>query len=100
MTLVAEQAQGATSMPLVTSVTPTLNRAAMLEGTVRSVQGQSYPNVEHIVVDGGSVDGTLAMLDRYAGTYALRWVSEADSGMYEAINKGLRQAGGEIQAYL
>jgi hypothetical protein len=98
--LVPEQAPGPTSTPLVTIVTPSLNRSSMLEATVRSVRAQSYPSVEHIVVDGGSTDDTLAILDRHAGTYALRWVSEVDGGMYDAINKGLRQAGGEIQAYL
>jgi glycosyltransferase involved in cell wall biosynthesis len=86
--------------PLVSVVTPTLDRAERLERTLRSVRAQSYPNVEHIVVDGGSTDGTLALLERYAGTYDLRWVSEPDRGMYDAINKGLRMARGEILAYL
>lgn len=87
-------------MPLVTIVTPTLNRAAMLESTIRSVRSQAYPKLEHIVVDGVSTDDTLSMLGRYEGTYGLRWVSEPDDGMYSAINKGLRLGRGEIQAYL
>jgi len=86
--------------PLVTVVTPTFNRAVLLEATIRSVRAQAYPNIEHLVVDGGSTDGTVALLRRYEGTYGLRWTSEPDGGMYSAINKGLQQGRGEIQAYL
>jgi glycosyltransferase involved in cell wall biosynthesis len=88
------------ALPLVSIVTPTLQRADYLERTLRSVRAQTYPNVEHIVIDGGSTDGTLELLERYAGTYNLRWISEPDRGMYDAINKGLRMANGEILAYL
>src|SRR5690349_9655830 len=86
--------------PLVSIVTPSLNRVDLIESTLRSVRSQSYPNVEHIVVDGGSTDGTLEVLRRYEGTYGLRWMSEPDQGMYDAINKGLAMARGEILAYL
>jgi glycosyltransferase involved in cell wall biosynthesis len=86
--------------PLVSIVTPTLNRAKLLESTLRSVRGQTYVNVEHIVIDGGSSDGTVELLARYAPTYGLRWSSARDSGMYSAINAGLRAAKGEIVAYL
>jgi glycosyltransferase involved in cell wall biosynthesis len=72
----------------------------MLEATVRSVRGQTYPSIEHIVVDGGSTDGTLELLARYEGSYPLRWLSGPDLGMYPAINKGLRLASGEIHGYL
>jgi glycosyltransferase involved in cell wall biosynthesis len=89
-----------TERPLVSIVTPTLQRATHLEGTLRSVRGQTYPLVEHIVVDGRSTDGTIELLERYAGTYDLRWISEPDRGMYDAINKGLRMARGQILAYL
>jgi len=85
---------------LVSIVTPTLQRVDYLERTLRSVRAQTYPNVEHIVVDGGSTDETLELLERYAGTYNLRWISEPDRGMYDAINKGFRMASGEIFAYL
>jgi glycosyltransferase involved in cell wall biosynthesis len=87
-------------LPLVSIVTPTLQRVDYLERTLRSVRAQTYPNVEHIVVDGGSTDGTLELLERYAETYNLRWISEPDRGMYDAVNKGLRMAAGEILAYL
>ncbi len=86
--------------PLVSIVTPTLQRAEFLERTLRSLRAQTYPHVEHIVVDGGSTDGTIELLERYAPTYDLRWISEPDRGMYDAVNKGLRMARGEILAYL
>jgi glycosyltransferase involved in cell wall biosynthesis len=84
----------------VSVVTPTLNRAELLERTLKSVRAQTYPRVEHIVVDGGSTDGTASMLADYAQTYDLSWVSEPDSGMYSALNKGLSRAHGEILAYV
>ena len=92
-------------MPLVSIVTPTLNRAELLEGTIHSVRRQTHVPIEHVVVDGGSSDGTMDMLRRVAGApatdgYEIRWVSEPDRGMYDAINKGLRMARGEIVAYL
>jgi glycosyltransferase involved in cell wall biosynthesis len=86
--------------PLFSIVTPTLNRRELLEWTLRSIRGQSYPDLEHVVVDGGSTDGTLALLAEFEGTYPLRWISEPDGGMYNAINKGLRMASGDILAYL
>jgi glycosyltransferase involved in cell wall biosynthesis len=86
--------------PLVSIVTPTKNRATMLEATLRSVRGQTYPNVEHIVMDGDSNDGTVDLLRRFEGTYRMRWESKADAGMYPAINEGLLQTTGEIVAYL
>lgn len=86
--------------PLVSIVTPTLQRRVLLERTLRSVQSQTYQPIEHIVVDGGSTDGTVELLAEYAKSYNLRWVSEPDRGMYDAINKGMRMARGEILAYL
>jgi glycosyltransferase involved in cell wall biosynthesis len=86
--------------PLVSIVTPTLNQGTFIEQTLQSMEAQSYQRFEHIVVDGGSTDGTLDILRRYQGRYALNWQSGPDGGMYEAINKGLRQARGEIVAYL
>jgi glycosyltransferase involved in cell wall biosynthesis len=86
--------------PLVSIVTPTLNRATLLESTLRSIRGQTYPVIEHIVMDGGSTDGTVDLLHGYEGTYDLRWQSAVDAGMYPAINAGLRLTRGEIVAYL
>ena len=85
------------SKPLVSIVTPTFNSARFLEETLACIVGQTYRNIEHIVVDGGSTDGTLAILHKQAH---FRWLSEPDDGMYDAINKGLRMAAGSIVAYL
>jgi glycosyltransferase involved in cell wall biosynthesis len=86
--------------PLVSIVTPTLNRAQYLNGTLESVESQTYSNIEHLVVDGGSTDGTLDLLSAHEASTGLRWISEPDRGMYDAINKGLRLVTGDIVAYL
>ena len=86
--------------PLVSIVTPTLNQGRFIEATIRSIKGQRYRHFEHIVVDGGSTDETLEILRRHEGTYPMRWISEPDHGMYDAVNKGIRLAKGEILAYL
>jgi len=88
------------SAPLVSIVTPTLNRVDLLEHTIKSVRNQSYGNLEHIVMDGGSTDRTLDALRRHEAAYNLQWTSLADLGMYHAINAGFRKASGEILAYL
>jgi GT2 family glycosyltransferase len=85
------------TQPLISIVTPCLNRLAFVRAAVESVLAQDYPNFEHIVMDGGSTDGTLDILKEYPH---LRVVSEPDQGMYDAINKGLRLAHGEIAAWL
>jgi glycosyltransferase involved in cell wall biosynthesis len=85
------------SLPLVSIVTPSLNQGRYIEEAIESVLAQQYPRVEHIVVDGGSSDGTLAILERYGH---LRWVSEPDEGQAAAINKGFRMAVGEIFGWL
>jgi GT2 family glycosyltransferase len=84
----------------VSIVTPTLNQARYLPATLASVQAQTYPVAEHIVVDGGSTDGTLEILERAAAASNIRWSSGPDTGMYEAVNKGLATARGDILAYL
>jgi glycosyltransferase involved in cell wall biosynthesis len=85
--------------PLVSIITPSFNQAAYIEATLRSVLDQDYPNIEYLVIDGGSTDGSLAILERYTDQLAY-FVSEPDSGQAEAINKGLRQAKGEFVAWL
>jgi SAM-dependent methyltransferase len=89
-----------TDRPLVSIVTPTLNQGAFIEATINSIRAQTYGQFEHIVVDGGSTDGTLDILRRHEGAYAMRWLSEPDRGMYDAVNKGMRLATGEILGYL
>lgn len=80
--------------PLVTVITVVFNDAAHLEKTVLSVLNQVYDNVEYIVVDGGSTDGTLDIIRKYDHAIDY-WVSEKDAGIYDAMNKGLRLATGE-----
>lgn len=86
--------------PLLSVVTPVLNQAAFLDWTLRSVRAQAYPRIEHIVIDGGSTDGSLDLLQRERDAGRLRLLSEPDHGMYDAINKGLRLATGDVLAYL
>lgn len=86
--------------PLVTLLTPTLNRRKMLLDTLASVHLQDYPKIEHIVVDGGSTDGTVDLLRRAQALWGVRWISEADEGMYEALNRGLRMARGEVIGWI
>jgi glycosyltransferase involved in cell wall biosynthesis len=88
------------TVPLVSVVTPTLDRRDYLRHTLASVRRQTYPNIEHIVMDGGSTDGTLELLREEERLYRMRWVSGPDDGMYQAINRGLSMAEGDILAYL
>lgn len=83
--------------PLVSVVTPSLNQGLFIEEAIRSVLEQDYPRIEHIIVDGGSTDGTLDVLRRYKH---LRWISEQDAGQAEALNKGFAMARGEIFGWL
>lgn len=87
-------------LPTVSIVTPSYNHGQFIEETLASVRRQDYPNLEHIVVDGGSTDSTLDILRRYEGTYRMKWISEKDSGQADAINKGFRLAAGDIVAWL
>ena len=83
--------------PKISVVTPTFNGIVTLHETIESVLAQDYRNWEHIVVDGGSTDGTVDLLRTYSH---LQWVSEKDKGHYHAMNKGIDRASGEVVAIL
>lgn len=85
--------------PLVTIITPVLNGNTYLEYTIQSVLNQIYDNIEYIIIDGGSTDGTLDIIRKYEEKIDY-WLSAADSKMYDAINKGIKIASGVILAYL
>jgi glycosyltransferase involved in cell wall biosynthesis len=82
----------------ITIVTPSFNQGDFLERTIQSLQSQNYPHTQHIIIDGGSTDGTLSVLQKYDSVLA--WVSEPDEGQAQAINKGFRQASGDIVTWL
>jgi glycosyltransferase involved in cell wall biosynthesis len=86
--------QNLSGKPLVSVITVVFNGAATLEHNIQSVIGQAYDNVEHIVIDGGSSDGTTDILRKY-DDHIDYWVSEKDAGIYDAMNKGIALANGE-----
>lgn len=85
--------------PRITLVTPVLNGARYIESAIRSVIFQGYPNLEYIIVDGGSTDGTIEVIRKWSEHLAW-WVSEPDGGMYDALNKGFARSSGEIMGWL
>jgi glycosyltransferase involved in cell wall biosynthesis len=90
---------GGSVWPRISIVTPSLNQAKYIEETIRSVLLQNYPNLEFIVIDGGSDDITLQVLRKYEG-FIDYFVSEPDKGQADALNKGMRRATGEILAFI
>ena len=85
--------------PRLTIITPTLNQAGFIERTITSVLDQGYEDLEYFVVDGGSTDGTVEIIERYADRIAW-WVSEPDDGQTDALNKALARATGDVVAYI
>ena len=80
--------------PVFSIITVTYNAERWLERTILSVLSQSYPNIEYIIIDGGSTDGTVDIIKKYEERIAY-WVSEPDKGIYDAMNKGIQKATGE-----
>ena len=83
--------------PKISVVTPSFNSAKYIEDCIQSVLNQNYPNFEHIVIDGGSTDGTVDILKQY---HHLKWISEPDKGQSDALNKGIIMANGEYILWL
>ncbi len=89
--------------PRISVVTVTLNDCAALEKTTVSVRAQDYTDIEHVVIDGGSNDGTIAWLGSQGGSQGhpnLKWKSETDRGIYDAMNKGVRMSSGHWVIFL
>lgn len=84
----------------VSVIVPNFNGAAFLPRTLASIEAQTYPSIEVIIIDGGSTDGSLEIIADWADRLSLRVVSEPDSGQPEAINKGFRMAGGEVMGWI
>lgn len=97
--LLPNQIANASKWPRISIVTPSYNQGQFIEETIRSVLLQGYPNLEYIIIDGGSTDNSVEIIKKYE-QWLTYWVSEPDFGQAHAINKGIQRASGEILAYL
>ncbi len=88
----------AKELPKISIITPSYNQCNFIEETIQSVLSQNYPYLEYIIIDGGSTDGTINILNKY--TKKIIWSSKKDNGQTDAINKGLKKSTGEIVGYL
>jgi glycosyltransferase involved in cell wall biosynthesis len=88
------------SKPTVSIITPSFNQVDYIEDTINSVKFQDYQNIEHIIMDGGSDDGTVNILKRHQDEYNMKWVSRPDEGQADAINRGFEEANGDILGWL
>lgn len=82
----------------ISVITPSFNQGEFIEETIRSILEQNYPNLEYIVIDGGSTDSTVEILKKYGKK--IKWISEKDRGQSDAINKGMKMATGDVLAFL
>ncbi len=85
--------------PKISIVTPSFNQVQFIETTIESILSQTYPNLEYIIIDGGSTDGSVEIIKKYQANLHY-WCSEPDAGQYDAINKGFQHSTGEIMAWL
>jgi glycosyltransferase involved in cell wall biosynthesis len=85
--------------PLVTIITVVLNNAKYIEGAIQSILSQKYKNIEHIIIDGGSNDGTVEIINKYSGKIS-QFISEPDNGFYDALNKGINLSNGDVVGIL
>lgn len=87
------------TFPKISIVTPSFNQGEFLEATIKSVLNQEYPNLEYIIIDGGSTDGSVEIIKKYEESLHF-WCSEPDGGHYDAVNKGFSHSTGDIMAWL
>ncbi|MDD4762026.1 MAG: glycosyltransferase family 2 protein [Candidatus Pacebacteria bacterium] len=85
--------------PKISIITPSLNQGQFIEETIRSVLLQGYPNLEYLIIDGGSTDESIQIIKKYQ-KWLSYWISEPDNGQANAINKGFKKASGDIVAWL
>jgi glycosyltransferase involved in cell wall biosynthesis len=85
--------------PIISIITPTYNQGQFLEETIHSVLNQRYPNLEYIIIDGGSTDNSVNIIEKYED-YLSYWISEPDKGQANAINKGLRRSTGDVLMWI
>jgi Glycosyl transferase family 2 len=85
--------------PRISVVTPSFNQSEFIEGTIRSILLQGYPNLEYLVIDGGSTDNTVELIKKYS-SWISYWVSEPDAGQSDAINRGLKAASGDFATWI
>lgn len=86
-------------LPKISVVTPNFNQGRFLEETIQSVLSQGYPNLEYVIIDGGSTDNSIGLIKKYSHKLSY-WVSEPDGGQYHAIQKGFNQCTGEVMTYI
>ncbi|WP_293751365.1 glycosyltransferase family 2 protein [uncultured Paraglaciecola sp.] len=88
-----------TKYPKISVITASYNRVNTINSSIESLKGQSYPNIEHVYVDGGSVDGTIDLIQRALTNYD-KFVTEPDNGIYDALNKGITMSTGDVVGLL
>lgn len=88
-----------TKQPIITIITVAYNVVNTIEKTILSVINQTYPDIEYIIIDGGSFDGTISIIEKYSSKISY-WISEKDNGIYDAMNKGIEKANGKYIQFL